>query len=290
MNQSWLILDATYLMHRAHHATGQLDRDGAGALYGFFSSLRELQSRFQTTRVAFCFDKGRSRRHAIFDGYKKARYIKYAYASDNEIELRNELHEQITRLRDGLLERIGYRNVSAADGYEADDLIAAATNEIGRLDYDFLVGNRSKAIIVGSDHDLFQLIRSDVSVWNPQTKVLTHIGGFFRRYGVTPSVWASVKALAGCDSDSIPGVGGVGEKTACKYLAGKLKPTSKVFRRIESRRGREIFEQNLKLTRLPFPGTPAFEPSEDRVTAKRWREVMRELGLGSMELRAPVLS
>ena len=73
-------------------------------------------------------------------------------------------------------------------------------------------------------------------------------------YKVTPEDWGKVKAIAGCSSDGVPGVSGVGESTACKYLTKMLPKTYKTYKTIE--KSTELINFNKQLVILPFKGTP----------------------------------
>ncbi|MFH1609683.1 MAG: hypothetical protein ABID40_03550, partial [Candidatus Bipolaricaulota bacterium] len=92
--------------------------------------------------------------------------------------------------------------------------------------------------------------------------------------------WAEVKAIAGCSGDGVPGIRGAGDRTAVKYLNGRLNVTTKVWGRIEA--GRGMIQRNLRLVRLPFEGCPEVRLVEDRPTVEGWNAAMRELGIDSL--------
>jgi hypothetical protein len=124
--------------------------------------------------------------------------------------------------------------------------------------------------VVSSDKDLWQLISERVSCWNPQTKKLISLRGFKKIYGIEPDDWIRVKSIAGCATDDIPGIVGVGEATAAKYLRGTLKKDSLAFGRIEA--ADDMICKNRVLVRLPFPGTQKCEPQKhDNPTPAGWR-------------------
>ena len=104
-------------------------------------------------------------------------------------------------------------------------------------------------VIVSTDQDLWQLLSGDrVTVWNPRTKKMLTEQAFRERWGIGPSQWADVKAIAGCPGDGVPGVPGVGEKTAAKFMAGRLKDTTKAYNRVVE--ANDLWERNLRLVRL----------------------------------------
>lgn len=276
----WLLLDATYLCHRAFHALPDLSFAGepTAVAFGFFRDLEQLRDRFGPCRFAIFFDRGRPLREWKLPSYKRSRRERREQMSDLELEARRLFREQMDRLAGELLPRVGFR-VYAEDGYEADDLIASACGHLPKGD---------EAIVVGSDGDLLQLISERVRFCKrikQEWRVLT-VDWFRKEYGIEPPMWADVKALAGCTTDDVPGIAGVGEKTAAKFLAGKLKPGSKVYEKIVRRA--DIWKRNEPIVRLPFEGTPPQRLRPNRVTPARWREVSRELGFESLRERAPL--
>ena len=96
-----------------------------------------------------------------------------------------------------------------------------------------------------------------------------------------------MKALAGCSTDSVPGIKGVGEKTAIKYLKNELKESSKIYQRIISKEGWNIYKRNIELVKLPFTGTKIFKLKTDKLSATGWKEVVEQLGMKSIRERMP---
>ncbi|KKN88299.1 hypothetical protein LCGC14_0248610 [marine sediment metagenome] len=275
-----LLLDTNYLAHRAFYSTGHLSHDGEGTgiLYGILQTVDQLQDRFATDKVVFAFDRGYVGRTEIFPDYKANRYKKEK--TEEELEQIREFRKQLSQIRDKWLPMLGYRNVFWQNGYEADDVIASLS-----FIFPFHSANTVyEFIIVSSDKDLWQLVNQHVRCYNPQTQVLTTWESFQKEWGVDPEMWPHVKAIAGDPSDGIPGVKGVGLKTAAKYYSGGLKEDSAVYKRIIGE-GVEIHNRNIKLIRLPFPGTEKFELREDRVTAKRREKVFRKLGFAGGRVR-----
>ena len=267
-----LLIDVSNMAHRAFYTTGSLSFGGdpTGVLYGLFRDIIEFRELFNADRIAFCFDGGWDKRIEVFPQYKSNRIAHRSELLPEDKELRRELRRQIYRLRNGLLNEAGFRNVFWQEGYEADDIIAwIAENH----SHDF--------VIVSTDQDLFQcLVEDRVSMWNPITKRSTTQTSFELKYGVCPMQWSMVKAIAGCDGDGVPGIKGVGEKTAAKWIQGKLKPNSKAYEAIAL--ASEHIKFNLQLVRLPFPGCGPFELNDDDVTKRSWDHVMNSLGMKSL--------
>ena len=243
-------------------------------LYGFFSQLAYLMGSFQTESFIFAFDFGKGLRKSVYPPYKQGRRKDL---SDEDRKKMKELRTQINSLRLGLLRRIGFRNVFFQNGYEADDVIASfCYHSIPKGD---------DVIIVTSDADLFQLLTDNVIIYNLASKKVITAKSFGKKYGVSPSQWADVKAIAGCKSDNVEGVKGVGDVTACKFLAGTLKPTTKAHESII--KGRDFWERNLPLVQLPYKGTDRFELKKDETTNRKWKKVMKELGIRSLGCEQP---
>jgi DNA polymerase-1 len=267
-----LAIDVSNMAHRAMHTTGGLAFDGdyTGIMYGIFRDIVSFVELFNSDMIAFCFDGGCDKRWEIYSDYKGNRKVNRREMDEDERETRRELSRQIYRLRTSALDEVGFRNVFWQEGYEADDIIAWLCEN---HTHDF--------VIVSTDHDLYQCLSTDrVTMWNPITKRATTQESFEERFGIDPALWAHVKAIAGCAGDAVPGIRGVGEKIAAKYVSGKLKSDSKAFRSIipES----SLVKRNLQLVRLPFPGCGPFELNADDVTRRSWDKMMESMGMRSL--------
>ena len=279
--KKWLVLDCNYLCHRAKHSTGGLSFNNTptGVIYGFLKSVSHFQEFFNTPYVAFCWDSKTSKREEIFSAYKANRKTKYKHMDEETIRFERKFRWQMKMLRKRYLPTIGYSNSFIQRGYEADDIIASICFNLSMLD---------EIIIISSDQDLYQLISSHTSLYNPvKGKILT-LQGFKKKYGIEHHEWRLVKAIAGCSTDGIPGVQGVGEKTAIKYVKEEGEKTSKIYQRITSIDNIKTFKRNLRLVVLPFKGTNIFRLQEDYITQKGWDYVIEELGMKSLRDKAPI--
>ena len=235
----WCALDMGFLLWREFYGAARLDPKAAIA-----GALREAAAhagRFGTP--LYLFDKGPYARSALFPGYKAGRD-----SGDDEeraaakADFRLRLPAVAQALRDS------GRFVMCYAGYEADDHAGAVAQALPK---------GHTLTIVSRDKDLLQLVRPRVSLFDPVTGA-AHTPATFRADwpGLHPSRWAEVKAIAGCDTDAVPGVKGVGEKTAAKYLTGGLLPLHAARAKIEAFVGGPDYHRNLALCSLPFPGTP----------------------------------
>jgi DNA polymerase-1 len=267
----WLVIDVPNLAYRSYYALGAgLSHGGVGTsvAFGIFRTINDLTDRFMPKGVIWCFDEGRSKRAKIYPAYKQNRKRDEAFE-----QVRSDVMIQINALRDEHLADIGYRNIQSVEGYEADDLIAAAV--LGTIPMEDYV------VIVGTDSDLYQLLGPRVTMW-AQSRGIINADWLKENYsGIDPMDWPTVKAIAGCSTDNIEGVRGVGEKTAARYLKGLLKPGKTLNKIVDSF---DLISRNMQLVKLPFEGTPNIDVELDDFTPRRWSKVMKSLGMESLVL------
>jgi DNA polymerase-1 len=204
-----LIVDTNSVAHRILHSIGP-----PGVAYGILRDVTGLMEVHDIQDVVFCFDKGVSHRRRDYPDYKVSRSHKYAKLDVSDQVGLKEMGRQVRELRDGALHDAGFSNVFACEGYEADDLIASVVHNSLPAGQD--------ALIMSSDHDLFQLLDSHVFMYHLHRKKTISLDAFRAEWGVEPAEWPLVKAIAGCGTDDIRGVAGVKERTACKYLRGAV--------------------------------------------------------------------
>lgn len=276
MSKKYLLLDCNYLCHRAKWSTGGLSYggDATGVIYGFLKSLSGFQDLFNTSNFVFCWDSNTSKRKEIYPEYKAHREREY---TDEEIKFDKTFRKQMKNLRTTYLPMIGFNNVFIQRGYESDDLIASICDNLPDGD---------EVIIVSSDKDLYQCIAHNISFYNPQTNKILTLQGFKKKYGIAPHEWASVKAIAGCATDNIKGVMGVGEKIAIKYLRGELTEGERYFD-ITCPYGKDMFDKNWRLVKLPMRGTQRFMLEPDNLSEQGWEQVTKLLGMKSIRDRMP---
>lgn len=268
-----LLLDCPNLLHRAYHTTGHLD---GGVTFGFLKYVEWLRKEFTPASVCFCFDSRVSLRQKLYPGYRAFRERLKDSLSPEERDRKAAFYQEVNDLRTSVLPDLGFSNVFLQRGYEADDLIASLVRETT-----WKMG--SPAIIVSSDKDLYQLLGKRVTMWNPvarKTYTDVHLSKDF--FGISPSQWWCVKAIAGCSGDGVTGLSTVGDLTAAKFLRGLLPANSKKALLIESSEGQEIIRRNTPLVKLPFAGVETMEVLPDTLSVERWNGVVRGLGLDSL--------
>lgn len=265
-----LVIDVHYLCHRAFHTMRDLSWKGraTGVVYGFLKTLDRLRSEFGSGSVAFCFEGRTLLRSKLFPAYKQNRKDRY---DPTEAKAYSELQIQIDALRKTWLPKMGFQNVFQFDGFESDDVMAALARDLP-----------DDVVLVTADSDLYQCLCKSVTIYHPQKqRVLTQLW-FEHEYGIPVRHWAVVKAMAGCSSDGIKGIKGVGEKTALAFLRGELKGSSAAYAKIVSDEGKTTVIRNKRLVLLPFDECPSPQVSPDRFSLKAWREVCAQLGMRSL--------
>ena len=228
-----LVLDGNSIINRAFYGIKLLTtKDGryTNAIYGFMNIFYKLCDELHPDSVAFAFDlKAPTFRHKMYDEYKAGRK-----------PMPPELAEQMPVLKD-LLRALGYKIVTK-EGYEADDIL-------GTLAFSCKEGD--ECYIATGDRDSLQLVGDNVKVLLASTKMgrpETNIYDVKRikdDYGVTPHQLIDIKALMGDSSDNIPGVSGVGQKTA-QSLISELGSIQNIYDNIDTIDIRETLRNKLK--------------------------------------------
>ncbi len=255
----YYLIDGYNLAFRCFYAMPDLSRsDGfpTGALHAFFASLLKLSSSDTPHFTAVFFDKGGSRRHLeIFPEYKANR----ADAPEN-------FRRQIPQMK-YLCEIFGFEPTES-EGVEADDLLASAAVKLK-------AGGNSVAI-VSADKDFAQLVSPNIRQLlppKPRLKEWVELDsvGVKAKFGVAPAQIPAYLALVGDSSDNIPGLDGVGPKTAAKWLkdfgdietlirrADWIKPDR--FRKVVAESA-ELLRRNLELVTLDTSLDVCVKPSK----------------------------
>lgn len=203
-----LLIDGNSIMNRAFYGIPDMTtNDGrhTNAIYGFLNIILKVIEEEQATHICVAFDlKKKTFRHEMYEAYKGTRK-----------GMPEELHEQMPRIKE-ILQAMHIRIVEQ-EGFEADDLIGTLSKKGEREGF--------AVTILSGDRDLLQLATDTVLVRIPKTKHgKTEVEDYYAKnvvetYGVTPLIFIDMKGLMGDTSDNIPGVPGIGEKTAAKLLA-----------------------------------------------------------------------
>jgi DNA polymerase-1 len=196
-----VLIDGSSYLYRAFHALPPLTNQSGqptGATFGVLRMVRKLIDEEQPTRVAVIFDaKGKTFRHEIFSEYKAHRP-----------PMPDDLRCQIEPLH-ACIKALGIPLISIP-GVEADDVIGTLAKHAVTQDY--------KVLISTGDKDMAQLVDDDISLINTMNESRMNAQGVQEKFGVEPCQIIDYLALMGDKSDNIPGVPGVGPKTAVKWL------------------------------------------------------------------------
>ena len=202
-----ILVDGNNLIFRSYYATaatGNLMVNSknypTNALYGFTNMINKIIEEEKPTFMAVAYDIGKNFRHDKYKEYKAGRS-----ATPNELII------QLNKSKE-LLDAMGIKHIEL-ENYEADDIIGTLS-KMALDDKDFI------ATIVSSDKDLLQLINEEVEVKLLKSKDYIRYTKekFIEDYGIDPIKMIDLKALMGDSSDNVPGVKGIGEKTALKLL------------------------------------------------------------------------
>ncbi|PNL51246.1 DNA polymerase I [Proteus mirabilis] len=199
----FILVDGSSYLYRAYHAFPPLTNsqgEPTGAMYGVLNMLRSLIIQYKPSHVAVVFDaKGKTFRDELYEEYKS-----------NRPPMPDDLREQIAPLHE-MVQAMGLPLLSIS-GVEADDVI-------GTLALKAAADGRDVLISTG-DKDMAQLVTPKITLINTMTNVILGPDEVKEKYGVPPELIIDFLALMGDSSDNIPGVPGVGEKTALGLLQG----------------------------------------------------------------------
>ena len=206
--KTFLLVDAHALIYRAYYAFPNLtDSEGhlVNALYGFTKMFLSALTYFEPEYAAVCFDHPKPTfRHEKYEDYKAHR-----------AKMPDDLIPQITQVKE-MVDVLKVPRFEIA-GFEADDLIGTVNCKVEDMDNELLT------VIVTGDQDAFQLVDNDTHIWMPargkQRGDIEYDAELVeKKWGIRPDQVVDMKALMGDSSDNIPGIKGIGKKTAAKLI------------------------------------------------------------------------
>lgn len=263
MSEKLVLIDGHSILNRAFFGIPDLSNSQGlhtNAIYGFLNILFRILEEEQPDDLTVAFDvNAPTFRHKMYADYKGTRK-----------PMADQLREQVPVMKE-MLQAMGVRIVEKA-GYEADDLlgtIAKRAEEKGML-----------VSIVSGDRDLLQLASEHIKIWIPKTKKTgTEVEDYYakqvvEKYGVTPTEFIDVKALMGDTSDNVPGVPGIGEKTAVKIISryGSIENAYAHIDEMPKSKVRESFRENYekaqfskKLVTIDVNAAIDYEPGQAKL-------------------------
>ncbi len=238
-----------------------------GAVYGFCSMILKLLKDHRGARIAVVFDAAR----------KNFRYDLYEHYKANRDETPEDLIPQFPLVRDAT--RAFGLPALELDGYEADDLIATYATQAKEKGL--------KTIIISSDKDLMQMVDDNIVMFDPMKEKIIDRAGVFEKFGVPPEKVTDVQALIGDSSDNVPGVPGIGPKTAAQLIEefGTLENLLENAGTIKQDKRRETLIAQADMARLSkklvtlVRDVPVPEKLEDIVVHETTNENLKEFFL-----------
>lgn len=241
MAEKIVLIDGHSILNRAYYGIPVLTNSEGkhtNAVYGFLNILFKVLEEEKAGYVAVAFDlHAPTFRHKMYEAYKGTRK-----------PMPEELREQVPMMKEMLSAM--QIPVMSLEGYEADDILGTVSRQMEREGMD--------VSIVSGDRDLLQLATEKIRIRIPKTKATgTEIEDYYakevqERYQVTPVEFIDVKALMGDASDNIPGVPGIGEKTATKIIAtyGSIEEAYAHVDEITPTRARESLREHYDLAQM----------------------------------------
>lgn len=226
-DKTCLIIDSNSIVHRAYHAIPRLKRkDGqlVNAVYGFFSILIRVTDEIRPNAIVASFDlPGPTFRHKKFSGYKAKRP-----------PTPSDLINQFSEVKRGLV--VLKVPIFEKKGFEADDIVGTIAKKINSK-------KNWKSIILTGDRDLLQLINNKTSVYllrsGIKDSIVYDVLKFKNDYhGLMPQQLIELNALKGDASDNIPGVSGIGPKTAVSLIS-QFKTIDNVYKNINNLKAKD---------------------------------------------------
>ena len=211
-----VLIDGNSVIYRAFYNVPPLTAGGVptGVIHVFLSVLEKLRKNPEISDIIIIFDaKGKNHRHEMFESYKATRQA-----------MPEDLILQLNILKE-MLPYTGYP-IYCIEGYEADDVINTLSQTIN-----------NKVWIVTKDKDLHQLVNDKVQIYDYQKDEIIDRGKVYEKFGLYPESIPDMLALMGDTSDNIPGIAGIGPKTA-KTLLDNYKSLDNIFNNVENLKGR----------------------------------------------------
>jgi len=210
------LVDISSFIFRAYYAIPPLTTSKGfptNACYGVITMLLRLIEQEKPSHLVCVYDaKGPTFREEIYEAYKGHRDVPP-----------DDLIPQFSKIRE-ITESMGMLNIEK-DGFEADDLIATLTKEA--------LKNKDEVVLVTGDKDLMQLVCPQVTIYDPQRERWFDEKGVVQKMGVSPKLITDYLGLVGDSSDNIPGVPGIGPKTASSLLS-EFESLENLYKNIET--------------------------------------------------------
>ena len=256
------LIDGSGIIYRSFYAISDLKTSTGlttNAIYGFTSTLLKILKENKPEYIAVFFDMPLPTfRHKTFEKYKEKRK-----------PMPDELSGQISKIKE-IINCFGIKYIEI-EGFEADDLIASFVEKCK--------DKNCQIFIIGSDKDIFQLLDENIFIINPINYEIIDKEWVIKKYGFAPNKMADFIALAGDTTDNIPGIPGIGEKTAISLLLrfNSLEEIYNNIEKIESEKLKEKIRKNKEIAIL------------SKNLAKLSKDVFDEINLEDIKIGKPDL-
>lgn len=209
-------IDFNNMMFGSYYAAPLINEHGmnVNAIKGFFFKLKALKETFNPDLIVFANDISRSKtfRRKLYPEYKAQRKV-------HNDDIINQM-----RVTSHIISLLGYQFINN-ELYEADDVLGMISRYVSERGYDM--------IIASSDRDMYQLVNDNVFILSPRNNEIIDREYMYNKYQLTPEQWIELKMLQGDRSDNIPGIPGIGEKTAL-YLMQQYGSIDNIYNNLNN--------------------------------------------------------
>lgn len=272
-----LILDLKGVLHSIKYSVGRVPARERNTyiIYNFLFKIQALKRKTRANIIVVALDSDSSKRKELYSLYKENR------TEDKKTEKQKDLDRlafpQFDAVTNYVIPTLRFNNVFGEKGLEADDIIASICKS----------RPNDQIVICSTDHDLYQLLTPNVCMIDVQTYAFYSVTSFIDQYGIEPHMWKRVKAIGGCVSDNVKGVPvppvdaskketHVAEKGALNFITGKMTPSSRAYKAITSRKGKDVINRNKPLVILPFKNTPVYSLRPDVFSKQGFIEICKK--------------
>jgi 5'-3' exonuclease len=265
-----LLIDGKHLAYRTFFGDINVlthNQIRTGVAYGFLNTLRSISQKFDTGDVIICWDGEGSRRREIYPAYKEKHLSAGALEAGTDpktLAFKAAFKDGYYKLMEDMAE-IGFASY-ILDRYEADDLIGLYVKQYPV----------ELMVIVTADEDMYQLIDQHVIQFDTKSKIRKDLRWFRKTYDIEPIDWIMVKALGGCKSDNVKGIGGVAAETAIKIIQGTASANN--MNKLNTRADQIAY--NINLVRLPMPEIANYQLPDRRtnLNLEKWERYCHRMG------------
>lgn len=259
-----------YMMFFARCSMGKCREEDVQDImvYSLLLQILNYATLLKSYRIILVWDSRHSTRKEVYQAYKSAR--RHVARPPEEVARMFAMKQALALFRKKIVPLLGFNSV-VKRGYEADDLIAVFAK----------AHPNTKFIALCNDEDIYQLLNRSFSVFNPRQHALATPIEFITHYGYQPKYIIVKKAVAGCVSDSVKGVPGIGDKRCYEFIKRSI---SSKYEKLIYANWKTVL-RNKKLVTLPYQGTPLPKIHDFNFDASGFKKVCTAYGLTTLRNR-----